>query len=120
MARVPVREGKGLVDAPGDQRYLQHVRIRGGHREGVALASQLALIDARGEVRVEPWPAAAPALAARCDPERAGATIDDSRRNLLDDSRADDQLRLSARAPQPPGLPRLFLWAQLLLALVGA
>ncbi|HMI91946.1 MAG TPA: hypothetical protein VK509_11310, partial [Polyangiales bacterium] len=89
-------------------------------RSGVTLASELTLTDAHGAQRIERWPASARELDARCDPERVGAAIDDSRRNLLDPARGDDQLRLSARAPQPPWLPRLLLWAQLLLALVGA
>jgi len=89
-------------------------------RSGVALPSELASSSAGGARRVERWPTTASKLDARCDPERLGAAIDEQRSNLLDAERGDDQLRLSARAPQPPWLPRLFLWAQLLLGLVGA
>jgi hypothetical protein len=89
-------------------------------RDGIALPSELTLSGAGGAHRSQPWPATASEIHTRCEAERMGAAIDDQRRNLLDASRSDDQLRLSARAPQPAWLPRLFHWAQLLLALVGA
>ena len=86
----------------------------------LALPSSLLLLARDGSEQRQPWPPTARTVAARCDPERTGAAIDDLRANLLDRAVGDDQARLSASAPQLPWLARLLYWAQLVLTAVGA
>ena len=120
---APLLEGRGastelktaVSDGPCETAVLAERIV-----DTVALPARVTLQRFDGSTHEQVWAMGTRSLELSCDPRAAGVTIDPQRRNLLDGARRDDQLRLSPRAPQQPWLPRLLLWAQLLLGLVGA